>query len=57
MAHKVTFNEALDNTELTVIDLFTESVVPALCSEGCMVEPDGVCEHGFPSAIQSYFEQ
>ena len=22
---------------------------PALCSEGCEVEPDGTCEHGNPS--------
>ncbi len=24
---------------------------PALCSEGCEVEPDGACEHGFPSLL------
>lgn len=28
-----------------------ESVVPACCSEGCEVEPDGKCPHGFPSAL------
>jgi len=22
---------------------------PAMCSEGCIVEPDGRCPHGFPS--------
>lgn len=26
-----------------------ESIMPALCSEGCEVEPDGTCEHGNPS--------
>lgn len=29
----------------------TDSVVPALCSEGCEVEPDGECEHGCPSIL------
>lgn len=28
-----------------------ESVVPALCSEYCEVEPDGYCEHGCPSVM------
>jgi hypothetical protein len=28
-----------------------DSVVPACCSEGCEVEPDGHCEHGFPSVL------
>lgn len=26
-----------------------ESVMPACCSEGCEVEPDGTCEHGHNS--------
>ena len=29
----------------------SDSVVPALCSEGCEVEPDGQCEHGCPSIL------
>ena len=28
-----------------------ESVVPALCDEGCQVEPDGRCPHGCPSPL------
>jgi hypothetical protein len=28
-----------------------DSVVPALCDEGCEVEPDGCCEHGCPSPL------
>lgn len=28
-----------------------DSVVPALCSEGCEVEPDGTCEHGCESIL------
>lgn len=26
--------------------------VPAMCSEGCKVEPDGECPHGFPSILR-----
>jgi hypothetical protein len=25
--------------------------VPACCTEGCEVEPDGRCEHGCPSIL------
>lgn len=28
-----------------------DSVVPAMCDEGCEVEPDGECEHGCPSIL------
>jgi hypothetical protein len=28
-----------------------ESVVPACCSHGCFVEPDGTCEHGNQSFL------
>jgi len=28
-----------------------ESVVPALCGEGCDAEPDGECVHGCPSVL------
>lgn len=24
---------------------------PALCEDGCMVEPDGECQHGHPSVL------
>lgn len=26
---------------------------PACCSKGCIVEPDGTCPHGFPSALRA----
>ena len=29
----------------------TEAVVPACCNHGCMVEPDGECEHGNKSVL------
>lgn len=29
----------------------TDSVVPAMCADGCEVEPDGSCEHGCPSIL------
>ena len=28
-----------------------DRVYPALCSEGCEVEPDGHCPHGAPSLL------
>lgn len=32
-------------------DLVCDSICPALCKEGCEVEPDGRCEHGCPSIL------
>jgi hypothetical protein len=32
-------------------DWAIDSVVPALCHDGCEVEPDGECEHGNPSIL------
>jgi hypothetical protein len=32
-------------------DWCADSVVPALCHDGCEVEPDGRCEHGCPSIL------
>jgi hypothetical protein len=29
----------------------SDAVCPALCDEGCEVEPDGECEHGCPSVL------
>ena len=28
-----------------------DDIYPALCSEGCQVEPDGHCPHGAPSLL------
>ena len=38
-------NEAL--AEYSELD----NIYPALCSEGCQVEPDGHCPHGAPSLL------
>jgi hypothetical protein len=32
-------------------DAVFNSIVPACCSEGCQVEPDGHCSHGHPSVL------
>ncbi len=32
-------------------DATSDSVVPAMCTEGCEVEPDGHCPHGCPSLL------
>lgn len=37
----------IDFIESTTFD----GVAPALCREGCEVEPDGRCEHGCPSIL------
>jgi len=31
--------------------LLLDSIVDACCSQGCVTEPDGHCEHGHPSVI------
>jgi hypothetical protein len=60
MAHLISVDEAalengfdLDTEEDMVSLVLTASVVPACCSDGCMVEPDGTCPHGFPSILLS----
>jgi len=50
MAKQITPTQALHNQGLTMIDMM-DSVIPACCSEGCDTEPDGHCEHGFPSVL------
>ena len=32
--------------------LMSDSAVPALCIDGCRVEPDGKCSHGNPSPLK-----
>ena len=52
MATEITVQEALENEGLeTIIEVAFSSVVPACCSEGCQVEPDGTCQHGFESVL------
>lgn len=51
--HKISVDEACQNAGIDTesYDDLMDSIVPACCSEGCMVEPDGRCEHGFPSVL------
>lgn len=51
MTTKITLTEALENEGVELHELVLESVVPACCSEGCQVEPDGTCEHGNDSVL------
>lgn len=32
-------------------EISSSAICPALCTEGCEVEPDGECEHGHPSVL------
>ncbi len=51
--YRISIKDVADNEGVTVqelIEIFAnDSVMPALCSDGCQVEPDGRCEHGCPS--------
>lgn len=49
-AKKITPTKALENSGYEMEDLM-DSVIPACCSDGCMTEPDGHCEHGHPSVL------
>jgi hypothetical protein len=55
MPRKLKISEVAKEQGMTVEELLTtygeDSVMPACCEEGCMVEPDGKCEHGHPSIL------
>ena len=51
MAKRISVEEALENNGMTLEDCVFDSIVPACCEEGCMVEPDGVCSHGHNSVL------
>ena len=48
---QISADEALHNAGMTLEDCVFDSIVPACCSYGCEVEPDGTCEHGFESVL------
>jgi len=50
MSDYVDSSEVLEIEGLDFSDLM-DSSVPACCSEGCYVEPDGKCSHGHPSVL------
>ena len=51
---RISEKETLEMHGVSLSDLIYDSVVPACCSEGCEVEPDGECEHGNPSVLISF---
>jgi hypothetical protein len=56
--HRLTMEEFLDEDGRTLEDicqavLFGEENAPALCDEGCEVEPDGTCPYGCPSILRA----
>jgi hypothetical protein len=53
MAERISARQALLNAGMEIEDCM-DSIVPACCSEGCEVEPDGTCEHGYPSVLLAY---
>ena len=47
-------DNGMDNQEARyefLENIIHDGIVPALCKEGCEVEPDGRCEHGCPSIL------
>jgi len=44
-------NIASDELEDFLDEVCSDCVVPALCKDGCEVEPDGRCEHDCPSIL------
>lgn len=56
MAERISVGKALKNAGIETGEVLAsvyedEASVPACCSEGCVVEADGECPHGFPSVI------
>ncbi len=56
--HRLTLNELLTKEgrsfeDIAEVVMFGDENAPALCSEGCEVEPDGTCQHGFPSVLRA----
>jgi hypothetical protein len=58
MAHRIGMVALCDQEGYETIDdlveeMKYEDLVPAICSDGCQVEQDGICPHGFPSVMLS----
>ena len=52
MAHQITVKQALKQAGTTLDEIQEDRTeVPAVCSEGCLVELDGECPHGFQSVF------
>ena len=59
MAYQRTIKEVLDAEFDGDVLVMAEQIIMeerhavALCSEGCEVEPDGICTHGFDSILKA----
>jgi hypothetical protein len=56
--HRLSMEQFLEQDGRTLEEichavLFAEENAPALCDEGCEVEPDGTCPHGCPSILRA----
>ena len=54
--YRISFNTYCEDNGIEdrfnlIEDLVCDSICPALCKEGCTVEPDGRCEHDCPSIL------
>lgn len=50
-AREVAAREGFDGLDDMLEEYGMESIMPACCTEGCEVEPDGRCEHDCPSIM------
>lgn len=53
--HRLTVREMAEDEGMDVMEFAeqcaSDSVCPACCRHGCMVEPDGRCPHDCPSVL------
>ena len=47
--HEIEFISSFSDDDIE--DLVMDSIVPTICPEGCEVEPDGKCPHGYSSVL------
>lgn len=50
-AKQVAEDYGYDDVSEFLQEVCQDSIVPACCSDGCEVEPDGTCEHDCPSVL------
>ncbi len=48
--YRISASRALRESGMSLEDC-SDGTCPACCKEGCIVEPDGECEHGCPSVL------
>lgn len=50
-ANEITPDQAIKDAGIEDLFELMDAIIPACCKHGCMVEPDGTCEHGCESVL------